>query len=109
MPGESEPRYVPDIPEEGPEVFDEAAALVALAEAARELLPDLDEEDYTYLAGLGIDMSTVTNPEGEIIVGPVEKHLDDFADALNYLQTLAIQHGVEEEFTERLIKAGVFE
>lgn len=89
--------------------LDEQEARGRLNEICRALFPDLDQETQDYLAGLGIDMSLVTNTDGEVIAPPQEAHVTSLDDALNEVATLAAQYGLDEELQQRLVEAGIFE
>lgn len=106
---EGEPRYTPEDIVENTVEFDEALAWERLATICRDLLPDLDEDEITYLAGLGVDIALITNQEGESIDAPREVHANDFNEALGEALTLAIQHGVEEEFNQKLEEADILQ
>lgn len=104
---EYEPSYNPE-GEHGAE-FDEAEAWKKLAEIARNLFPDLEEEDITYLAGLGVTITIATNHEGQSIAEPEETHKENLADTLGEVYALVLQYGVDEELNQRLMKAGIIE
>ncbi len=87
--------------------FDEAEAWKELSEIARDLFPDLPEEEIAYLAGMGIDVSKVTNSEGQEIADPLTTHTEDLFEALGQLQTLAAQYGIEDELNQRLTEVGI--